>query len=337
MRNLVGLSSDEACRTGWIGGRSERNRHGRRTPRTPSEDSPDDRAVRVAPTEMNRPNTSTGKVRIGISGWRYPGWRGDWYPRGVPQREELEYSSRRLNSIELNGSFYSLQRPQNYLAWYAQTPDEFTFAVKGARFITHLKRLQNVETAVANFFASGVLALRDKLGPILWQLPERHAFDADQLERFFALLPRTTSQALSVARKHDARVDDRAWLEPQPERPLRHALEARHPEFIGEQVAELSAPTMSRPWARIPCRRPQNRDLTSDFVYVRLHGAEELYSSGYTSESLDAGAADIVEWSGSGHDVYVYFDNDMKVRAPFDAMALAARLGIAWPPVAPTS
>ncbi len=287
---------------------------------------------------MNRPNTATGKVRIGISGWRYPGWRGVWYPRGVPQRDELEYSASRLNSIELNGSFYSLQRPQNYLAWYAQTPDEFTFAVKGARFITHLKRLQNVETGVANFFASGVLALRNKLGPILWQLPERHAFDADQLERFFALLPRTTSEALSVARKHDARVDDRAWLEPQPERPLRHALEARHPEFIGKQVAALlRANDVAFVVADTAGRWPQNRDLTSDFVYVRLHGAEELYSSGYTTQSLDAWAADIVEWSATGHDVYVYFDNDMKVHAPFDAVALAARLGIAWPPVASTS
>jgi uncharacterized protein YecE (DUF72 family) len=268
-------------------------------------------------------------ARVGISGWRYAPWRGQWYPKGLPQRRELEYSASRLNSIELNGSFYSLQRPASYLAWYDQTPGDFIFSVKGGRFITHLKRLEGVEVAVANFFASGVLALRDKLGPILWQLPERHAFDADQLDRFFGMLPRTTSEALALAGRHDARLDGRTWLEGLPERPLRHALEARHPEFIGGRVAEtLRAHDVAFVVADTAGRWPQNREVTSDFVYVRLHGAEELYASGYTEQALDDWARDCRGWLESGRDVYVYFDNDMKVHAPFDAMALASRLGI---------
>jgi len=269
-------------------------------------------------------------ARVGISGWRYPPWRGEWYPKGLPQRRELEYSSSRLGSIELNGSFYSLQRPASYLAWYDETPEGFVFSVKGGRFITHLKRLNDVDDALANFFASGVLALREKLGPVLWQLPERHEFDAGQLERFFSTLPRTTSEALKLARRHDARLDDRAWLHEQPERPIRHALEARHPDFIGERVAGLlRANDIGFVIADTAGRWPQNRDITSDFVYVRLHGAEELYASGYTDEALDAWAADARGWLESGRDVYIYFDNDMKVRAPFDALALARRLGLA--------
>jgi uncharacterized protein YecE (DUF72 family) len=274
----------------------------------------------------------TGTARVGISGWRYPPWRGEWYPKGLPQRRELEYSSGRLNSIELNGSFYSLQRPQNYLAWYNETPPGFIFSVKGGRFITHLKRLKDVDVALANFFASGVLALRDKLGPILWQLPERHEFDAEQLQAFFALLPRTTSEALALAKKHDVRLDGRDWLESQPDRPLRHALEARHPGFIGERVAALlRANDIAFVIADTAGKWPQNREVTSDFVYVRLHGAEELYSSGYTEQALDAWAADARAWLDDGRDVYVYFDNDIKVRAPFDALGLAGRLGVVWP------
>jgi uncharacterized protein YecE (DUF72 family) len=238
-----------------------------------------------------------------------------------------------MNSIELNGSFYSLQRPASYVSWYDETPEGFVFAVKGSRFITHLKRLNDVDVALANFFASGVLALRDKLGPILWQLPERHAFDAVQLEAFFELLPRTTSQALELAGKHDARLDDRDWLQHQPERPLRYALEARHPEFVGDNVAALlRSHDIAFVVADTAGTWPQNRDVTSDFVYVRLHGAEELYSSGYTDRSLDIWAKDIHHWMDAGRDVYVYFDNDMKVHAPIDAVSLAERLGVVWPP-----
>jgi uncharacterized protein YecE (DUF72 family) len=143
-------------------------------------------------------------ARVGISGWRYAGWRGDFYPVGLAQRRELEYAAQRLTSIEINGSFYSLQRPTSYAAWRAATPEDFVFAVKGGRFISHLKRLVDVETPLANFFASGVLALGPKLGPILWQLPENLRFDADVLDAFFTLLPASTGQAARLAEQHDS-------------------------------------------------------------------------------------------------------------------------------------
>src|SRR5690349_22227877 len=129
-----------------------------------------------------------GEIRIGISGWRYPPWRGTFYPNGLPQRRELEYASRHVATIEINGSFYSLQRPEFYARWRDETPDGFVFAVKGGRFITHMKKLRDVETALANFFGSGVLALGEKLGPILWQFPESMPHELDRFAAFFAQL-----------------------------------------------------------------------------------------------------------------------------------------------------
>jgi uncharacterized protein YecE (DUF72 family) len=204
----------------------------------------------------------------------------------------------------------------------------FVFAVKGGRFITHMKKLADVDTALANFFASGPLALGGKLGPVLWQLPPTLGFDADRLSRFFELLPRTTKEAAVVAAGHDERVEGRAWLEPGEDRPLRHALEVRHDSFLDptfldllrrHDIAVVVADTAGR-WPRLA-------HVTSDFAYVRLHGDTELYASGYSGESLDTWAALVRGWAEQGTDVYVYFDNDVKVRAPFDAMALAERLG----------
>ena len=266
-------------------------------------------------------------LRIGISGWRYPSWRGDWYPVGLPQRRELEFSAHRLNSVEINGSFYSLQRPASYLRWYDKTPPSFLFAVKGPRFITYMKRLTDVDGALANFFASGVLALRDKLGPVLWQLPERHDFNPGQLEHFFSLLPRTTSDALTLARRYDDRLDGRAWLDEQRDRPIRYALEARHRGFATQDAAAvLRNHDIGFVVADTAGRWPQNREVTADIVYVRLHGADELYTSGYTTEQLTRWAADITAWQATGRDVFVYFDNDADGRAPFDAIQLTALL-----------
>jgi uncharacterized protein YecE (DUF72 family) len=141
-----------------------------------------------------------GRVRIGISGWNYPKWRGVFFPPGLPQKSELAFASRQVDSIEINGSFYSLLRPESVVRWYEQTPEDFTFAVKGSRYITHMKRLRGVEVALANFFASGVLALREKLGPVLWQLPPSMAFDAARLTEILELLPRSTAEAAALAR-----------------------------------------------------------------------------------------------------------------------------------------
>ena len=265
-------------------------------------------------------------IRIGTSGWRYPSWRGAFYPRGLVQRRELEYLSGRMNTAEINGSFYSLQRPERYRAWCEQTPQGFVFAVKGGRYITHMKRLAGVETALANFFASGVLALGPKLGPLLWQLPPNLPFDADRLAGFFAQLPRTTRDAAALAARHDGKLKGDACLTPGPQRRLRHALEVRHASFQHPEFPELlRRNNIASVISESAGTWPTLEEDTADFVYIRLHGDEELYASGYSDRALDAWAEKIRAWNGS-RDVYVYFDNDMNVKAPTDAIALAARL-----------
>ena len=271
------------------------------------------------------------ELRIGISGWRYPGWRGSFYPPGLPQRTELEYASARLNSLELNGTFYSLQRPENFRSWVAQTPPGFVFAVKGGRFITHMKRLSGLDAVLPNFFASGLLALGPKLGPILWQLPPTLAFDADLLARFCAALPRSTGEAAELARRHDERLDGRALTETDADRPLRHALEVRHASFAaaaesGELEQLLRPGEVALVVADSAGRFPVLDLHTAGFVYARLHGDAELYTSGYTPQALDRWAERVRAWSDPGRDVFVYFDNDAKAHAPRDAMALAQRL-----------
>lgn len=274
------------------------------------------------------------QARIGISGWRYAPWRGVFYPRGLAQRRELEYASSNLNSIELNGSFYSLQTPTSFLRWKGETPDDFVFSVKGGRYITHILRLGNVDVALANFFASGVLALGHKLGPILWQLPPTLQFDAELLAAFLDRLPRTTKAAVELGRGHDDRLENRNWLEIDGDRPLRHAVEVRHPSFETPALTDLlRRHDIALVVADSAGRFPDIREITSDFVYVRLHGKDELYVSGYTDQGLDEWAVLCRGWldgtgcpDGAGRDVYVYFDNDAKVRAPFDAMGLAGRL-----------
>jgi uncharacterized protein YecE (DUF72 family) len=269
-----------------------------------------------------------GRVRIGISGWSYAGWRGDFYPKGLVQRRELAHAGERFGSIEINGSFYSLQRPSSYALWREQTPEDFVFAVKGGRFITHMKKLAGVETALANFFASGLLALGPKLGPVLWQLPPNLGFDAQRLAAFFDLLPRTTGEAAEIAKGHDAKVpDDRALTVAEDDRPMRHAVEVRHASFGTPATVELlRAHDIAYVVADSAGRFPLVEEVTSDHVYVRLHGDTELYVSGYSPEALDRWAAKIRRWVAEGQDVYVYFDNDAKGYAPHDAMALMERV-----------
>ncbi|MFC4783560.1 DUF72 domain-containing protein [Nocardioides sp. MAHUQ-72] len=268
-----------------------------------------------------------GRIRIGISGWTYAGWRGDFYPPGLVHRRELEYAAERLTSIEINGSFYALQRPTSYAAWRDQTPDDFVFAVKGGRYITHLLKLRGAETALANFFASGVLALGPKLGPVLWQLPETLAFDAERLAEFFALLPRTTAEAAALAARHDDKVpEDRALTSAVDERPVRHALEFRSRSFCTPQAtALLREHGVACVLADTAGRWPKVDEDTTDFRYVRLHGDRELYSSGYTDEALDGWATRCRAWARQ-RDVFVYFDNDAKGFAPYDAMRLLERV-----------
>lgn len=270
-----------------------------------------------------------GEVRVGISGWSYAGWRGDFYPRGLTQRSELSYAAARMNSIEINGSFYSLQRPSSYLAWRDATPDDFVFAVKGGRFITHRKRLRDVRAPLANFFASGVLALGGKLGPILWQLPESLRYDAGLMEDFYRLLPRSTKETAELAEDHDERLsDDRVWTSFDEDRPVRHVLEFRDRSFCTDEAFEqMREHDIGAVVADSPRRWPEADVVTTDIVYVRLHGHTELYASGYNAESLDHWAQRCRDWSREA-DVYVYFDNDARGRAPWDAIGLAERLGV---------
>ncbi|HUP89979.1 MAG TPA: DUF72 domain-containing protein [Longimicrobiales bacterium] len=267
-------------------------------------------------------------IRIGISGWTYAGWRGVFYPPGLAHKQELEYASFQFNSIEINGTFYRMQRPQNFADWYERTPKGFEFAVKGSRFITHMKKLKDVDTAVANFFASGVLALKEKLGPILWQFPPQLAYNAEKFEAFLELLPKTTTDAAAIARKHDSRTTGRSWLRTDKRRRIRHAFEIRHESFMNpEFFALLRRHKASFVVADTAGLWPYTEETTADFVYVRLHGASELYTSGYKDAELDRWADLIRRWD---RDVYVYFDNDRKVNAPFDAIRLAERLGIGF-------
>ena len=288
-----------------------------------------------------------GEVRIGISGWRYTPWRGVFYPPKLPQRRELAFASRMLPSIEINGSFYSLQRPELYAAWYEETPDDFVFAIKGSRYITHMLKLREVRSPLANFFASGILRLREKTGPFLWQFPPQLAWNPERFDAFFSMLPKDTAAALALAREHDERLSGRAWLEIDRRRPLRHAVEIRHPSFIDPGfVALLRKHRIALVVADTAGRWPLLEDLTADFVYLRLHGDVELYASGYSDAALDRWAERIDAWRRGGQvadarlasprtarprlrrDVFCYFDNDVKVHAPYDAAHLAARLGL---------
>jgi uncharacterized protein YecE (DUF72 family) len=286
----------------------------------------------------------TGDIRIGISGWRYKGWRGVFYPDGLRQKDELTFAAQSFRTVEINGTFYSLQRPDYFRAWDEATPAGFVFAVKGPRFITHMLKLRRAETPLANFFGNGLLALGEKLGPILWQFPPSFRFDSSKLEAFFAELPRDTEAAARLARRHDHRITGRAWLRTDAKRPLRYAMEIRHESF---RCAEFISLLRSHDIALVVADTvdwPLLFDVTADFVYCRLHGSKQLYASGYESDALDLWARRLVAWSKGSElrvgdyahprkaarakqrDAFVYFDNDAKVRAPFDACALQAKV-----------
>jgi uncharacterized protein YecE (DUF72 family) len=285
------------------------------------------------------------ELRIGISGWRYEPWRGEFYPAKLAQRSELQYASRKLNTIEINGTFYSLQTPKSFRAWAADTPADFVFAVKGPKYISHQKRLMDVRIALANFFASGVLLLGKKLGPILWQFPPWEKFELERFESFLDLLPRSTSDAVELAQENTIKRSDRKWVRASTRQKLRYAFEPRNesfntPEFIKllrRYNAALVIADNAGKW-------PSPEDATADFVYIRLHGAEELYASGYTDKHLKRWEKRIRIWTlGSdpddaklitkkradrktGRSVYVYFDNSIKIYAPRDAQRLASLL-----------
>ena len=268
----------------------------------------------------------TPSVRIGISGYIYASWSGRFYPPTLKQRERLAYASRIFDSIELNGTFYSLKSPSVYQRWADETPAGFNFALKGSRFITHNLKLRNAGTALANFYASGVLALGRKTGPFLWQLPSTYEFQYERVDEFLAMLPRSAREAEAVARKHDSRVRD-PLCEAAALVRYRHAMEVRHPSyFVPEFYELLERHGVGFVVSDTAGRFPYAEVVTAPFVYVRLHGSKRLYVSGYDDDELDAWSARVCAWRDAGNDVYVYFDNDAKVHAPHDAMALMKRV-----------
>lgn len=286
------------------------------------------------------------EIRIGISGWRYAGWRGDFYPEGLRQRDELRYAAERMSAIEINGTFYSMQRPESFIQWREETPPDFLFTVKGSRYITHMLKLNSPEAALGNFFAQGVLALGEKLGPILWQLPPGLGFHVDKLESFLKMLPHSGKEAVKVARQHDQRLKGDPWLKAGGIDTIRHAMEVRHSSFLCPEYAALLRKYKVASVVSDSAKKfPVLDDVTSDFVYVRLHGHEHLYSGGYGDELLRQWADRVCAWQGGGQeygasfadpdyrlpkkrrDVFLFFDNDTKVDAPKDAMRLGEILG----------
>nr|WP_314485611.1 DUF72 domain-containing protein [uncultured Pseudomonas sp.] len=284
-------------------------------------------------------------VRIGISGWRYAPWRKDFYPKGLRQDDELAFASRAVNTIEINGSFYSLQTPERYQAWHDATPDDFVFAVKAPRYITHTRRLKDIDTPLANFFASGPLLLGNKLGPLLWQFPANMRFDAPRFSAFFESLPRDRAAARRCASGCDQRLHDNGSTNISGNAPLRHAVEIRHESFLCDSFVQLLREhNVALVVADSAGKWPYVEDVTADFMYMRLHGDVELYSSGYTVKALRRWKQRIECWAEGGQaedahlivqgpppkratrDVYCYFDNDQKVHAPYDARRLLEKM-----------
>ena len=270
----------------------------------------------------------TGRIRVGIAGWTFPPWRGNFFPKGLKQKDELRHASRAFTILEANGTFYSMQKPPTFAAWDEETPADFVFSMKGPRFITHMKRLKDCEAPLANFLASGVLRLGPKLGPILWQLPPNMTFEAERIEAFLALLPhdRSSGGGGEARGPHERPRLARS----RPARVVRHALEARHESFADPACLDL-------------CRKhgvalavtdgipdyPHFREATADFLYVRLHLNAEAPEVGY-DEAIAAWAERLAGWSAEGHDVFAVFDaagdESVKVNTPIKAAALMDRL-----------
>jgi uncharacterized protein YecE (DUF72 family) len=280
--------------------------------------------MRLQPKDPDR-----GKIVVGISGYDYKPWRGVFYPEDLPARRWLEYASRKFSSVEINGTFYSLKSPAVFRRWMREVDNpDFIFAIKGSRFITHNLKLRRVEAALGNFFASGILALGKMTGPFLWQLPATYRFDADRMEMFMGILPMNSREAEAVAEGHDERV--RSPLTEAAETvDYRHCFEVRHESYFCKEFYDLLS-TYGHGFviADSAGKFPYAEVVTSDFVYVRLHGSEQLYASRYSDTELDDWAAKIRGWTAgkNARDVYLYFDNDAKVHAPRDALRLVDRL-----------
>lgn len=269
------------------------------------------------------------EILVGFSGWTYAPWRGVFYPPKLAQKKELEFASRKVSSIEINGTFYRLQTPKSFTQWHDQTPPNFRFAVKASQFITHRRRLQDVAQPLANFFAQGILCLKQKLGPILWQFPPSLPLVDDRFEKFIQMLPHTSRAAGDLAARHDSFVEGRSHTDPGGEYPIRHAFEFRHPSFRDDDfLAMMKRHKVALVFADSGAHSLDVHEPTADFVYMRMHGQDPTFKDGYPEDLLKVTAKRIKEWAKEGRSVHVYFDNDEKAHAPRDAKRLAAMLGL---------
>jgi uncharacterized protein YecE (DUF72 family) len=277
-------------------------------------------AAKKAPIQTPSRSTSAARIRIGIGGWTYAPWRGPFYPDDLTQSRELEYASRHLSSIEINGTFYGLQKPASYEKWYQETPEDFVFSLKAPRYATNRKVLADAGETIERFLASGVLLLRQKLGPINWQFAPTKKFDADDFEAFLKLLP--------------------ASIEGQT---LRHALEVRHDSFRTPEFVALARKHKVAIVLAADSEYPQIADITAPFVYARIMGTSDKHAKGYSTKALDAWAErarqlaagttpDDLETCAeppaktTGRDVYLYVISGFKERNPAAAMALIQKL-----------
>lgn len=271
-----------------------------------------------------------GTVRTGTAGWVFEPWRGTFFPDGLVQKKELAYAASRLGSIEINATFRGNQKPQSFAKWAAETPDGFVFSIKGPQLVTHIRRLKNCEIELANFFASGPLALGAKLGPFVWQLPPNLSFEAEAFAYFLALLPKTPSEYVALASKADARLKSEPYLETRDIGPIRHAIELRNASFDCPQALDL---LKHHNIARAIADTPENpdRSLTADFAYCRLQGPARPDATAYEPQDIADLATTSKAWSDAGTDVFAYFVHEDKLHAPANAIALRQALGISYP------
>lgn len=286
-----------------------------------------------------------GTIRLGTAGWVFAPWRGSFYDKGLPQKRELGFASARLGAIEINATFYSHQKPASFANWAAETPDGFVFTVKGHQLVTHLKKLNDVEIPLANFFASGVLALGARLGPFCWQLPGNLTYSPERMEKFLALLPQTPGQLVALAGKADDRLKTEPYLDAKGIETVRHAIEVRHPSFAVPgflaQLRQYNVALVTSDTAEWP-----GFDQTADFAYLRLQGAPGADHYSETERSVRAGwLADLAhgratagaptieaaEADPPSRDVFAFFVSTDKENAPANARAVMAQLGLKGP------
>lgn len=269
-------------------------------------------------------------IRTGTAGWVYEPWRGTFFPAGLVQKKELAYASSRLGTIEINATFRANQKPESFARWAGEARDGFVFSIKGPQLVTHIKRLKNCEQELANFFASGPLALGAKLGPFIWQLPPNLSFNAQVLRDFLALLPRSTDAYVALASKADDRLKSPPYLDAKDVGPIRHAIELRNASFdTSEANALLAEFNVARVIA--DTTESPSRELTADFAYCRLQGPARQGATDYAPQDIADWATTIKGWADTGKDVFVYFVREDKLHAPANAIALRQALGISLP------